>query len=201
MNDEELKAQSQRALKGMRRRANVYDDLGLELEPMSHTNLWRHATRLTHLLTDMFLVLAAPCRYGPTVDEWRHRSDKSVTVTRIIINEFCVRRKPLPQGEIVDLVGRHASLSTTKNVLSDGVDLQLLQRVKGGYIPTELLIDETFERGLWKILQPQVVELCRFVVSFHDSRENNLRLLELEKRQALNIDKEMTIQEKLYYEK
>lgn len=201
MNDEELKAQSERALKGMRRRANVYDDLGLKLEPMSHTNLWRHATRLTHLLTGMFLALTQPCRYGPTVDLWRHRSDKSVTVTRIIINEFCVRRKPLPQNEIVDLVGRHASLSTTKNVLSDGVDLKLLQRVKGGYIPTALLIDETFERALWKILQPAVVELCRFVVSFHDSRENNLRLLELEERKSLATDKEMTIQEKLYYEK
>ena len=201
MNDEELKAQCERALNGMRRRASVYEELGLKLEPMSHSSLWRHATRLTHLLTDMFLVLTQPCRYGPTVDEWRHRSDKSVTVTRIIINEFCVRREPLPQGEIVDLVGRHASLSTTKNVLSDGVDLKLLQRVKGGYIPTALLIDEIFERALWKILQPPVIELCRFVVSFHDTRENNLRLLELEERKSLATDKEMTIHEKLYYEK
>lgn len=201
MNDEELKAQSERALKGMRRRANVYDDLGLKLEPMSHTTLWRHATRLTHLLTDMVLTLTQPCRYGPTVDLWRNRSVKAIIVTRIILREFCVRREPLAQGEIVELVGRHASLSTTKNVLSDGVDLQLLKRVKGGYIPTALLIDETFERALWKILQPPVVELCRFVVSFHDSRENNLRLLQLEKRQALHTDKEMSIQEKLYYKK
>lgn len=201
MKDDELISHSRRALSGMQKRADVYEDLDILLEPMSHTNLWRHATRLTHLLTEVTLVLLTPIRFGETVNEWRHRSEKSNMVTRIIMREFCVRREPLSQSEVVQLVGARASISTTKNVLSDGVDLKLLQRVKGGYLPTSLMIDELFERGLWKILQPAVVEFCRFVVTFHDSRENNLRLLELEKRQALHTDKEMTIQEKLYYKK
>ena len=201
MNDEELRAQSQRALDGMRRSANVYEEFGLELEPMSHTNLWRHATRLVQLLTEATLVLVTPIPFGPTMNKWRHKSDKAYMVTRLIMSEFAKRREPLTQSQVVETVGLRASISTTKTVLSDGVDLGLLHRVKGGYIPTALMIDESFERGLCKILQPVVVEFCRFVVSFHDSRENNLRLLELEKRQALNTDKEMTIQEKLYYEK
>jgi hypothetical protein len=201
MNDEDLIAQGNRVKEGMRRRAAVYEEVGLKLEPMSHVNLWRHATRLTHLLTEATLVLVTPIRFGPTMNEWRHKSDKAAMVTRIIMREFATRREPLTQSRVVEMVGSRASVSTTKTVLNDGINLKLLRRVKGGYIPTELAIDESFERGLCKILQPSLVEFCRFVVSFHDSRENNLRLLDLEERKALHTDKEMTIQEKLYYER
>ena len=200
MDNKDLIAQAERTKDGMRRRSRVYRNNDLELEPMSHTNLWRHATRLIHLMAKMSLSITSPLELGPTVNEWRYRSEKSLITTRYIIDEFAVRRKPLGQTEIVQIMAGRAAESTVKNVLRDGFDLGLLKRVTGGYIPTALMIDECFERALHRILQAPVVEFCRFVVNFHDSRENNLRLLELEERQALATDKEFTMQEKLFYE-
>ena len=200
MDHNDLIDQAERAKAGMRRRSQVYRDNDIELEPMSHTNLWRHATRLIHLMATMSLTITKPLALGPTVNEWRYRSEKSLLTTRYIIDEFAVRRKPLGQTEFVQIMAGRASESNIKTVLRDGVELKLLQRVDGGYIPTALMIDECFERALHKILQAPVVEFCRFVVNFHDNRENNLRLLELEERQALATDKEFTMQEKLFYE-
>ncbi len=176
MDDSGLIAQAHRTKDGMRRRSRVYRDNGLELEPMSHTNLWRHATRLIHLMATMSLTITKPLSLGPNVNEWRYPARHYLHKFRLFIDEFAVRRKPLGQTEFVQIMAGRVSESTIKTVLRDGVELKLLQRVDGGYIPTALMIDELFERALHKILQAPVVEFCRFVVNFHDNRENNLRL-------------------------
>lgn len=199
MESEELIAQTNRASLGLQIRAKIYRKSGLELEPMSHKVLWRHATRFINLITTMTLTITRGMDdIGPQVNEWRYRSDKSLQVTRVIIHEFAKRRKPLGQTEFVQIMAGRASESTVKTVLRDGLDLALLKRIEGGYIPTPLLIDQLFERSLHLILQQPVVEFCRFVVNFHDSRENNLRLLELEERQPFTTDKNRTIQERIF---
>tara|TARA_R100000700_G_scaffold20517_1_gene27261 strand:+ start:3382 stop:4029 length:648 start_codon:yes stop_codon:yes gene_type:complete len=189
------------AVDGIQKRMEIYEAADLEIEPISHTFIWRHKVSLVRLLTGVSIALnRPPGKVGPIVQKWRYQSDKHRDVTRNIIHHMQMAEGPLTQTELVALCCDVASETSVKTVIREGKRLGLLKHVKGGYVFTELCFIELFGRGLAKILNPIVVEFCRLVVRFWDQREENLKLQKLEAQGLYKESSFVTMAERLHGE-
>ena len=189
------------AVTGFQERMKIYEQAGLEIEPISHSFIWRHKVSLVRLLTGVSIFFnQPPGATGPTVQKWRNISDKHREVTRFIIHHMQTAEGPLSQAELVRLCEEVASETSVKTVIREGKRLGLLKHVSGGYVFTDFCFIELFGRGLAKILNPTVVEFCRLVVRFWDQREENLKLQKLESQGLYKESSFLTIQEKLFEE-
>ena len=201
MNSDDFETARKVAVAGFQERMKIYEEAGLEIEPISHSFIWRHKVSLVRLLTGVSIFLnRPPGAVGPTVQKWRHISDKHREVTRFIIHHMQTAEGPLSQAELVRLCEEVASETSVKTVIREGKRLGLLKHVTGGYVFTDFCFIELFGRGLAKILNPTVVEFCRLVVRFWDQREENLKLQKLESQGLYKESSFLTIQEKLFEE-
>jgi|TARA_R100000458_G_scaffold51798_1_gene52892 hypothetical protein len=201
MNSDDFETARVAAVTGFQERMKIYEQAGLEIEPISHSFIWRHKVSLVRLLTGVSIfVNRPPGDAGPTVQKWRHQSDKHREVTRFIIHHMQTAEGPLSQAELVRLCEEVASETSVKTVIREGKRLGLLKHVTGGYVFTDLCFIELFGRGLARILNPTVVEFCRLVVRFWDQREENLKLQKLESQGLYKESSFVTIQEKLFEE-
>ena len=152
-------------------RDDFYCRVNQRAETASNRYLWRHRFYAQALLTDMMVVLLGDAVSGPTVAQWRAASQKQASIARHIIRDCYQKRGPTPVNIIWQALKPAVSQGSVKKCFSAGVDLKLLKRVTGGYVPTTLLVREMQERLTEKLMDPDVQAFCRFATMWHDQRQ------------------------------
>ena len=167
-----------------------YSMIGEEREISSHRYLWRNRFYAQALLTDALVALFEDGASGPIVSKWRGSSPKQALITRYIIRDCYKKRGTTTVNIIYNALKREISKGSVKTCFKSGTDLGLLQRVTGGYIPTELLITELQFRFVEKTLHPDVQAYCRFAVMWADQRQ--MALDAMDTADDLNFDGQVT---------
>ena len=147
---------------------------------------WRTRFLSIRLFTSMGLWLARnPIDYGvigidDCIREWRETSTVGNVVTRNAI-VLAVTRDYFTTADVEVACGASAKRTAIKKLLGEGVEIGLLERDSDWhYRATNKLILTSFWRTLVKLLDPQVVEFCRYVVMFDEMRLVAQRVGELE---------------------
>ena len=151
-------------------RDDFYCRVNQRAETASNRYLWRHRFYAQALLTNAMFALLGAGISGPTVAQWRAPSQKQALIARQIIRDCYAKRGPTTVNIIWKALKPAASKGSVKKCFSAGVDLKLLKRVTGGYVPTALLVQEQQERLTEKLMDPDVQAFCRFAVMWADQR-------------------------------
>jgi|TARA_R100000458_G_C8132904_1_gene147195 hypothetical protein len=143
-----------------------------------------------------------PIDYGVEIDdairEWRETSTVGNVVTRNAI-VLAVTRDYFTTADVEVACGNLAKRTAIKKLLTTGVEMDLLKRDNDWrYRPTNKLIQISWWRTLVKLLDPNVVEFCRYVVMFDDMRLVAGRVGELEAASTYR-GKFKSVHEQLYY--
>jgi len=142
-----------------------------------------------------------PVDYGVDIDdcirEWRGSSLVGNVITRNAI-VLAVQQKHFTTAQLEVACGTGAKRTAIKKVLSTGVDMDLLTRDEHWrYRATNKLILTSFWRVLVKIMDPDVIAFCRYVVMFDEVRKSAQYVGEMEK--TLNYQGNfMTMHEQLF---
>jgi|GEM_PF-5956358 len=108
---------------------------------------------------------------GPTMAEWRESNKAAPYVSKEIIAQAMLTMAPVRLSQIEEGVDGMAGRSAVKSVLKTGVELGLLKRVNDGYSLTEECVSEVEERIIAGMLNDDVIEFCRYVVMFDETRK------------------------------
>ncbi len=189
---------AKKAVERMRRTKRIYDLLDAEHDITADRYLWRHRLYSQQLLTDAMVALLDETKSGPTIAVWREASLKHQIVTRQIISAMYNARGPVKIVEIIEEMDGTASESTIKSCFSHGVDLRLIKKVRGGFIPTELCIDELQDRLTEKLLDPAVQAFCRFAVMWVDQRQIALDAVAFKNDIDFTGKPQMTMMEQIF---
>ena len=163
----------------MVRNKKMYDDIGREFEVSADRYLNRHAFYAQELMSKAMIAIISPSVSGPNVQKWRDMSTSNATIARWITMAVYEFRGPVKLAVLLALAGdADAKETSIKKCLADGVRLKLLKRVRGGYLPTHLLVDELQDRMGEKMMNEDVQRFCRFVVMWGDQRKFALDAIE-----------------------
>ena len=175
----------------LNRARDIYEYMNKRFSVNQQIVLWRFRYRAIYLFCAMGLWMSQHpdemvkgAKYGKTVKAWRNSSKVGTPVTRVIMMTLSTQPKAT-LAELEVLCAPYGKRTALKKLLKEGVELELLRSTCEGYEPTELLIDETFDRVNFKILDDRVVQFCEFVVMFKNMRENAQSVGELEKQNRL----------------
>ncbi len=177
--------------KKLHRAKDIYDFMNKRFSVNQQIVLWRFRYRAIYLFSAMGLwitqhpdEIVKGASYGQTIKQWRNSSKVGISLTRIILMTLSTQpRATLAELEV--LCAPYGKRTALKKLLKEGVALRLLRSTCEGYEPTELLIDEGFDRVIFKILNDDVIEFCEFVVMFKNMRENAHGVADLEKQNRL----------------
>lgn len=156
-------------------RDKIYAPLGQRWSVNPFVYAWRTRFLSIRLFTNMGLWLArTPIDYGVEIDdcvrEWRESSAVGNVITRNAI-VLAVQQKHFTTAQLEVACGAEAKRTAIKKVLSTGVNMDLLTRDEHWrYRATNKLILTSFWRVLVKLMDPDVVEFCRYVVMFDEVR-------------------------------
>tara|TARA_R100000808_G_C2132153_1_gene141151 strand:- start:896 stop:1555 length:660 start_codon:yes stop_codon:yes gene_type:complete len=177
--------------KKLHRAKDIYDFMNKRFSVNQQIVLWRFRYRAIYLFSAMGLwitqnpdEMVKGATYGKTIKEWRNSSKVGTPVTRVILMTLSTQPKAT-LAELEVLCAPYGKRTALKKLLKEGVELGLLRSTCEGYEATELLIDESFDRVNFKILDDNIVEFCEFVVMFKNMRENAQSVGELEKQNRL----------------
>jgi len=175
----------------LNRARDIYEYMNKRFSVNQQIVLWRFRYRAIYLFSAMGLwmtqhpdEMVKGATYGKTVKAWRNSSKVGTPVTRVIMMTLSTQPKAT-LAELEVLCAPYGKRTALKKLLKEGVELGLLRSTCEGYEPTELLIDETFDRVNFKILDDRIVEFAEFVVMFKNMRENAQSVGELEKQNRL----------------
>jgi len=185
-----LTAEAEALRKRATRSKAAYDKIGEEREISSHRYLWRNRFYAQALLTDAMVVLVEDGVNGPTVAKWRGSSPKQGLIARYIIRDCYKKRGATTVNIIYNALECEISKTSIKTCFKSGMELGLLQRIAGGYIPTDLLINEMQFRFVEKTLHPDVQAYCRFAAMWADQRQ--MALDAMDTSNDINFDGETT---------
>ena len=163
----------------------IYAPLGQRWSVNPFIFAWRTRFLSIRLFTNMGLWLARnPIDYGiemeDSIRKWRETSTVGNVVTRNAI-VLAVTRDHFTTADVEVACGNLAKRTAIKKLLTEGVKMDLLKRDNDWrYRPTNKLILTSFWRTMVKLLDPNVVEFCRYVVMFDDMRLVAGRVGELE---------------------
>ena len=177
--------------KKLHRAKDIYDFMNKRFSVNQHLVLYRLRYRAIYLFSAMGLWInqhpddfVKGAKFGQTIKKWRNSSKVGFPVSRIILMTLSTQPKAT-LAELEVLCAPYCKRTALKKLLKEGVELGLLRSTCEGYEPTELLIDEAFDRVNVKILDDNVVEFCEFVVMFKNMRENARHVGELERQNRL----------------
>lgn len=189
----------------MGRSKEIYNDMGARFSVNPQTFLWRTRYRSIYLFSMMGLWLQqhpANEDYGATIKEWRAAFPAiGSVVTRNIIATGAMQEKFIA-AEIEVACSRTSPVgsSSISDVIALGVDLKLLKRENGhAYSLTDLCIQEAFDRVLFKMLTPEIVEFCEFVVMFNTMRKQAETIGEMEKSGVLGAANFRSLNEEIFH--
>lgn len=177
------------------RAKEIYDHMDKRFSVNPQIVLWRLRYRAIYLFSAMGLwitqhpdEMVKGAFYGQTIKKWRNTSKVGGPLTRIIAMTLSTQ----PQATVAELevlCAPYGKRTALKKVLKQGVDLGLLRSTCEGYEATQLLIDEAFDRVIFKILDDDVIAFCELVVMYKNLRENAKNTGDLEKQNRLRIER------------
>ena len=182
----------------------IYDFVGQRFSVNPQIQIWRLRYRAIYLFSSMGLWLSMSpdekmtgANYGTTIKKWRRSSKVGHEVTRVILKTLATQ-SVVTLAELEVLCAKHAKRTAIKAMLKSGTELGLLNNTCEGYRATQLCIDEAFDRCIFKLLDPDVIEFCEFVIMFKNLRENASVVAELERQNRLGKSRR-TLAEQIYY--
>lgn len=182
----------------------IYDFVGQRFSVNPQIQIWRLRYRAIYLFSSMGLWLSMSpdekmtgANYGTTIKKWRRSSKVGQEVTRVILKTLATQ-SVVTLAELEVLCAKHAKRTAIKAMLKSGTELGLLNNTCEGYRATQLCIDEAFDRCIFKLLDPDVIEFCEFVIMFKNLRENASVVAELERQNRLGKSRR-TLAEQIYY--
>lgn len=182
----------------------IYDFVGQRFSVNPQIQIWRLRYRAIYLFSSMGLWLSMSpdekmtgANYGTTIKKWRRSSKVGQEVTRVILKTLATQ-SVVTLAELEVLCAKHAKRTAIKAILKSGTELGLLNNTCEGYRATQLCIDEAFDRCIFKLLDPDVIEFCEFVIMFKNLRENASVVAELERQNRLGKSRR-TLAEQIYY--
>ena len=191
-----LRNHIKRMQSGLARSKGIYDARGVRWSVNPVVQLWRLRFRAIYLVSMAGLWLqkhpsdqiAGQHELGDTIREWRN-SSASVggTVTRTILAKLC-QSSTVTLAELEVLCAGLAGRSAINTLLKTGVKMKLLTQSQGEYRATDLLMSEAYDRTLFKLLDPKIVEFAEFVVMFSTLRKNADLVGDLERDGNLDAD-------------
>ena len=201
---EKLREQVANKRVNLNRWREMYDFLGQHFSVNPHVQLWRLRYRAIYLFSSMGLWLTespdekvSGANYGTTIKEWRRSSKVGQEVTRVILKTLATQ-SVVTLAELEVLCAKHAKRTAIKSILKSGVELGLLENTCEGYRATVKCIDESFDRCIFKLLDPDVIAFCEFVVMFKNLRENAKIVEELERQDRLGKSRH-TLAEQIFH--
>lgn len=161
------------ALLSLRRSHMIYKRRKERWSVGPQTFIWRTRYEGIRLFAEMFEWISQPVPLGETIQEWSNeQKGAGQPISRACLALSVTQEKFSTAEVIVALKERDLAESTIKKGLSNGVKHGLLrQPKKGWYQPTDLFIAEAFERTLYRLLDPNVVEFCKYVLMVNSMRE------------------------------
>lgn len=191
--------------KKLGRAKDIYDYMDKRFAVNPQVVLWRLRYRAIYLFSAMGLWLSKHpdemvkgALYGQTIKKWRLSSKVGGPLTRIIMMTLSTQ-PTATLAELEVLCAPHGKRTALKKILKEGVDLGLLRSTCEGYEATELLIDEAFDRVIFKILDDDVIAFCEFVVMIKSLRENAKNVGDLERQNRLSIGQK-SLSENIFYD-
>lgn len=200
-----LKEHVGRFQNNLKRSREIYNDMGARFSVNPQTFLWRTRYRSIYLFSMMGLWLQQhPCNegYGATIKKWRDAFPAiGSAVTRNILATGAMQEKFIAaEIEVACSRTNRVGSSSISDVISLGVDLKLLKRENGhAYSLTDLCIQEAFERVLFKMLTPEIVEFCEFVTMFNTMRKQAETIGEMEKSGVLGVANFSSLAEEIFH--
>jgi len=183
----------------------IYDYMDKRFSVNPQIVLWRLRYRAIYLFSAMGLWLSQHpdemvkgAFYGQTIKKWRNTSKVGGPLTRIIAMTLSTQPKATV-AELEVLCAPYGKRTALKKVLKEGVDLGLLRSTCEGYEATDLLIDEAFDRVIFKILDDDVIAFCEFVVMYKNLRENAKSVGDLEAQNRLSKGNRRSLSENIFY--
>ena len=204
-NLEQMKAHVAAMQKHLHRAKDIYDEKGERFSVNPQTFLWRTRYQGIYLFSMMGLWLQqhpTNANYGATISKWREEFPKvGALVTRTIIALGAIQEEFMSQEiEVKCKELGAAGLSSVKEVIARGVDLGLLEARNGNtYALTPMCIREAFDRVVWKMLTPEIIEFCRYVTMFDDMRKLAKTVGEREQSGVLGTATHKTLNEEFYF--
>lgn len=182
----------------------MYDLVGQRFSVNPQIQLWRLRYRAIYLFSSVGLWLSespdekiSGANYGTTIKQWRRSSKVGQPVARVILQTLATQ-SVVTLAELEVLCVKHAKRTAIKSLLKSGVELGLLEKTCEGYRATVKCIDEAFDRCIFKLLDPDVIAFCEFVVMFKNLRENATIVGDLERQDRLGKSRH-TIAEQIFH--
>lgn len=180
---------------GLARSKKIYEARGARWAVNPVVQLWRLRFRAVYLFSMAGLWLqkhprdsVANAHYGESIAKWRNSSTKvGSAVTRTILAKLC-QSNTVTLAELEVLCNPTAGRTAINNLLKEGVKMGLLIQEQGTYRGTEKLMYEAYDRTLFKLLDPEIVEFAEFVVMFNTLRKNAELVGDLERAGNLDVD-------------
>ena len=204
-NAKELRTHVASMQEGMKHAQGIYDSRGERFSVNPQTFLWRTRFQGIYLFSMMGLWMQQhpeDINFCATVAKWRDEFPKvGALVTKTIIATGAIQQEFMTQEiEVKCKELGEAGLSSVKEVIARGVDLGLLRAHNGNtYALTSLCIQEAFDRMMWKMLTPEIIEFCRYVTMYDDMRKLAKQVGDREKSGVLGTVNFRSLNEEFYY--
>lgn len=190
-----LRSHIKRMQGGLARSKAIYDARGVRWSVNPVVQLWRLRFRAIYLFSMAGLWLqkhpieqSPTAHHGEAIRQWRNTSAKvGSSVTRNILARLC-QSGSVTLAELEVLCRPLAKRSAINSLLKAGVEMGLLTQNQGEYQATDKLMLEAYDRTLFKLLDPEIVEFAEFVVMFNTLRKNAELVGDLEQSGKLGVD-------------
>lgn len=192
-----------RMQKSIEKRRKIYEICNARFSVNPFIFLWRTRYRAIYLFSMMGLWLQEHPRslaYGATIKKWRdtHKTVGGV-VTRNIIAAGA-QREYFTRAEIEVAVGIGAKSTAVKGVIRTGVEFGLLRKSDGDrYSLTTLCKEESFDRVIFKLLTPVIIEFCEYVVMWNQMQRTAEHVGNLEQSGNIGEGNYRSVSEELSY--
>lgn len=192
-----------RMQKSIEKRRKIYEICNARFSVNPFIFLWRSRYRAIYLFSMMGLWLQEHPRslaYGATIKKWRdtHKTVGGV-VTRNIIAAGA-QREYFTRAEIEVAVGVGAKSTAVKTVIRTGVEFGLLKKSDGDrYSLTTLCKEESFDRVIFKLLTPVIIEFCEYVVMWNQMQKTAEHVGNLEQSGDIGEGNYRSLSEEMFY--
>lgn len=154
-----------------RKRIPFYRQRGVELTPESHTLLWQNRRHIISVICKMYMVNLVTDDESPKLKEWRKASIVNNMVTRMALITLCAQRSAT-LTQLAYVCEGLASREKVRQVIKDGERLGLLEKDgKDGYMVSDELAEELFNRMVLKIRHPDTVAFSKMCMTVANVEE------------------------------
>jgi len=190
---------------GLKHARKIYDSIGVRWSVTPQIFLWRLRYRAIYLFSMAGLWLSEHPKnpeFGGLIAEWR---DAHVNVGAVVTRNIIAVGVTVPffTRAMIEVRCHGMAKRTAINVvIKTGCELGLLEKpdeTKDEYRLTGTCIDQAFDRTIYKLLTPEILEFAEFVVMWHAMRKNAELVGTQEESKKLGYGEHKTLGEDIFY--